>query len=152
MTDTTTGPRVRGDMKSIAREHGFVPLRVEGGLPPELEGTLVRTGPGLYESFGQRVAHSFEADGALMGVRLSGGKAEGAVRIVESEGLLEERRRGRPLFGSRAPALTRLSTASRERRSSARVRAPTTSARGRPGSARPEVLVARQVVGLAAPE
>jgi all-trans-8'-apo-beta-carotenal 15,15'-oxygenase len=109
MSPETTAPRVRGDMKSIAREHGFVPLRVEGRLPPELEGTLVRTGPGLYESFGQRVAHSFEADGALMGVRLSGGKAEGAVRVVESEGLLEERRRGRPLFGSRAPALARLS-------------------------------------------
>ncbi len=115
VTTTTQTERVRGDMKSIAGEHGFVPLRVEGRLPPELEGTLVRTGPGLYESFGRSVGHSFEADGAVTGVRLSGGKAEGAVRLIESDGLLEERLRGRPLFGSRASALRRMSNAVRRR-------------------------------------
>ena len=114
-TETTTRERVRDDMKSIAREHGFIPLRVEGRLPPELHGTLVRTGPGLYESFGRPVSHSFEADGALTGVRISGGEARGAVRVIESEGLLEERRRGRPLYGSRAGQLTRISNVIRRR-------------------------------------
>jgi all-trans-8'-apo-beta-carotenal 15,15'-oxygenase len=113
--ETTNVARVRGDMKSIAGEHGFVPLRVEGRLPAELEGTLVRTGPGLYESFGQRIGHSFEADGALTGVRITHGRAEGAVRLIESEGLLEERRQGRPLFGSRASALTRIRNLARRR-------------------------------------
>ena len=108
MTTETTTPRVRGDMKSIAGEHGFVPLRVEGRVPPELEGTLVRTGPGLYESFGRRIGHSFEADGAISGVRLSNGRAEGAVRLIESDGLLRERALGRPLFGSRANRLRRI--------------------------------------------
>jgi all-trans-8'-apo-beta-carotenal 15,15'-oxygenase len=114
-TDTTTHAPARADMKSIAREHGFVPLRVEGRIPPQLEGTLVRTGPGLYESFGQRIGHSFEADGALSGVRLSGGKAHGAVRLIESDGLLAERQSGRPLFGSRASTLTRVSNLLRRR-------------------------------------
>jgi all-trans-8'-apo-beta-carotenal 15,15'-oxygenase len=113
--ETATRARVRGDMKSIAGEHGFIPLRVEGTIPPALEGTLVRTGPGLYETFGQPIGHSFEADGALCGVRLSGGSATGAVRLVESEGLLEERRKGRPLFGSRASRLTRISNLLRRR-------------------------------------
>jgi all-trans-8'-apo-beta-carotenal 15,15'-oxygenase len=98
-------PTVRPDMKSIAREHGWLPLRVEGSLPSELTGTLVRTGPGLYETFGVRVGHSFEADGAMVGVRLSNGRAEGAVKVIESEGLRAERRAGKPLFGRRAHPL-----------------------------------------------
>jgi all-trans-8'-apo-beta-carotenal 15,15'-oxygenase len=98
--------RGRGDMKSIARELPFTSLEVSGTIPDALRGTLVRTGPGLYELFGKPVGHSFEADGALSAVRISGPHgaphAEGAIRLVESRGLLEERRAGRPLFGARA--------------------------------------------------
>ena len=101
-------PKGRGDMRSIAREHGFLPLRVEGTIPAGLEGLLVRTGPGLYEGFGQRVSHSFEADGALTGIRLRGGRAEGAIRLCRSAGLDAEERAGKPLFGSRAHPLRRL--------------------------------------------
>ncbi len=96
---------MRGDMKSIARELPFTSLEVEGRVPDGLRGTLVRTGPGLYELFGKAVSHSFEADGALSAVRISGGpseaRVEGAVRLIESAGLAEERARGRALFGSR---------------------------------------------------
>lgn len=98
--------RSRGDMKSIARELPFTSLRVEGRIPEGLRGTLYRTGPGLYELFGKPVAHSFEADGAVSAVRISGEArsphAEGAVRLVQSAALREERRAGRPLFGARA--------------------------------------------------
>lgn len=107
--------RERGDMKSIAREHGFLPLRVEGRIPRELEGTLVRTGPGLYERFGARVGHSFEADGALSGVRIRGGAAEGAIRLCHSEGMIAEDRAGRSLFGPRAHPLRRIANSLRRR-------------------------------------
>ena len=90
--------RERGDMKNVAREHGFRPLRVEGRIPSELDGTLVRTGPGLYDRFGTRVQHSFEANGALSAVRLLAGRAEGAIRLCRGAGMLAEERAGRPLF------------------------------------------------------
>ncbi len=90
--------------QSVSRFHGWEPLRVEGELPAELRGTLLRVGPGLLERFGRRLAHSFEADGALVGLRLHGtSMAEGAVRVVESPGYLAEQAAGRPLFGSAAP-------------------------------------------------
>lgn len=93
-------------MKSIAREFDFTPLRVEGRVPDALRGTLYRAGPGLYDLFGRRVSHSFEADGAISAVRFSGppgrARVEGAIRLVESKQLLEERRAGRALYGSRA--------------------------------------------------
>jgi all-trans-8'-apo-beta-carotenal 15,15'-oxygenase len=111
MLSTTTERRDRGDMKSIAREHGFLPLRVEGRIPPELHGTLVRTGPGLYERFGRRVPHSFEADGALTGVRLRAGRAEGAIRLCRSEGMLAEERAGRSLFGGDVSTPRRIANA-----------------------------------------
>lgn len=103
-----TEHRERGDMKSIAREHGFLPMRVDGRIPSGLEGTLVRTGPGLYERFGARVGHSFEADGALSGVRIRDGHAEGSIRLCRSEGMLAEDLAGRSLFGPRANPIRRI--------------------------------------------
>jgi all-trans-8'-apo-beta-carotenal 15,15'-oxygenase len=82
------------------REHGFEPLRVEGKLPPELSGTLVRNGPARFGSFGRRYHHLFESDGALCAVRFGGGLATGAHRGILSPGLRREREAGRPLFGS----------------------------------------------------
>lgn len=77
---------------------------MEGTLPPGLCATVLRTGPGLMERFGRRLLHSFEADGALSGLRLhADGRAEVAVRVVESPGYLAEQAAGRPLFGSAAP-------------------------------------------------
>jgi all-trans-8'-apo-beta-carotenal 15,15'-oxygenase len=84
----------------VAREHGFEPLRVEGKLPADLSGTLYRTGPGRFGSFGRRYDHLFESDGALCAVRFGGGLAAGAHRVVRSAGLREEEAAGRPLFGS----------------------------------------------------
>ena len=93
-------PPAPGFVESIAAEHGFVSMRVEGELPATLAGTLYRVGPGLFERFGRRYAHPFEADGAITAVRFAEGRAEGAVRVIRSAELLEEDRRGRPLYGS----------------------------------------------------
>jgi len=89
---------------SVRRFHGWEPLTVEGSLPTELRGSLVRAGPGLMERFGRRLVHAFEADGALIGLRLRGdGTAQGSVRVVESPGYMAEEAARRPLFGSAAP-------------------------------------------------
>jgi all-trans-8'-apo-beta-carotenal 15,15'-oxygenase len=89
-------------------EHAFEPLRVEGKIPVELQGTLFRNGPALFESFGRRYYHLFEGDGAISAVRFGRGLAAGAHRVIQSAGLREEHRAGRPLFGSVAPRLRRI--------------------------------------------
>lgn len=102
-------------LQSLSRPHGFEPLRVEGRLPESLRGTLFRVGPGLFERFGQRVGHAFEADGAITGVRFDGQGAQGACRIVESQGFREEEAAGRFLYGSKASWLDRMRAARKGR-------------------------------------
>jgi all-trans-8'-apo-beta-carotenal 15,15'-oxygenase len=87
-----------GMFRDLPREHGFEPLRVEGTLPPALTGTLLRCGTALTSCFGHRYRHHFDGDGAVTAVRIGGGAAWGAVRVVETPGLVEERRAGRALF------------------------------------------------------
>ncbi len=85
--------------RDLEREHGFEPLRLEGRLPEALAGTLYRTGPALFSSFGRRYAHWFDGDGAVSAVRFAGGRASGAVKLVLSKALLEERAAQRALYG-----------------------------------------------------
>ncbi|MEM7152646.1 MAG: carotenoid oxygenase family protein [Myxococcota bacterium] len=85
----------------------FVPLRVEGRLPPELRGTFVRNGPALSHAMGTDYEHWFDGDGGLVAVQLGDGRARGALRLIETAGLAKERKRGRrlfPGFGTHAPA------------------------------------------------
>lgn len=100
----------RSSLRDLPREHGFEPLRVEGILPAELSGTLYRTGPALFSSFGKRYGHWFDGDGAVSAVRFAHGGAVGAAKLVQSEGLIRERRAGRRLYagyGTQAPGLRR---------------------------------------------
>lgn len=99
----------------VEREHGFEPLLLEGQLPAELRGTLFRNGPGLFGLFGRRYSHPFEGDGCVSAVRLAAGRAEGAVRLTASAGLLEERRAGKLLYGLSAPWPRRLANMLRGR-------------------------------------
>ncbi|MBK7761323.1 MAG: carotenoid oxygenase family protein [Deltaproteobacteria bacterium] len=62
-------------------------MRIEGRLPEGLHGTLYRNGPGLFELHGKRLRHAFEADGVISAVRFGGGAAQGAARVVETDGL-----------------------------------------------------------------
>ncbi|AKU92385.1 carotenoid oxygenase family protein [Vulgatibacter incomptus] len=86
--------------QDLPREHGFEPLRVEGTIPAELRGTLYRNGPSLFSSFGESYRHWFDGDGAVSAVRLEGGKAEGAVRLVQTQELVAERAAGRRLYAN----------------------------------------------------
>lgn len=84
--------------EDLPREHGFEPLEIEGTIPADLRGTLYRNGPSIFSGHGRRVGHWFDGDGAVSGVRFAGGRAEGAVRVVQSEGLLAEREAGETLY------------------------------------------------------
>ncbi len=105
--------------QDVAREHGFEPLKVEGELPAELAGTLYRNGAGRFGSHGRRYHHLFEGQGAISALRFAGGSALGAMRVVESDGLREEREAGRPLYGSVAPRARRIANTLRQRSNNA---------------------------------
>ena len=92
------GARTSPWWRDLPREHGYEPLRIEGDLPASLRGTLYRTGPGLTQRFGSPYGHVFEGDGALSANRFGDGRAEGAVKILRSEGYVAEERAGRALF------------------------------------------------------
>lgn len=94
--------------ENLQREHGFEPVPVQGTVPDYVRGTLYRNGAGLLEQFGRRYAHVFESDGAISALRLNGTQAHAAARVVQSEGLTQERAAQRHLGGSAAPWLTRM--------------------------------------------
>lgn len=110
MTATTTAaPLVwHGALRDLAREHGLVPLEVEGALPARLSGALYRIGMGRFSRHGRPYDHWFDGEGVAVAVQLAAGEARGAARILRSPHALEEERAGRPLysgFGSPAPGL-----------------------------------------------
>ncbi len=93
---------------TLARNHGFEPLRVDGTVPADLVGTLYRNGPGAIEVLGSRVGHPFEADGAISAVRFDGQSATGAARIVSTAHAQREAAAGRRLYTSAAGWLDRI--------------------------------------------
>jgi all-trans-8'-apo-beta-carotenal 15,15'-oxygenase len=66
----------------------LVPL--EGQVPASLRGSLYRNGPILFERGGERIAHWFDGDGAILGVHFNGGAATGVYRTVKTAGFLAE--------------------------------------------------------------
>lgn len=104
---TTAAAQTRADsrpgwasaFRDLPREHAFEPLRTTGTLPADLRGTLYRTGPSLFSAQGRPYQHWFDGDGAVSAVRFSQRGAEGAVRLVDSDGLRAERRAGKALYG-----------------------------------------------------
>ena len=64
---------LRGNWAPVQDELTVADLRVDGAVPPELEGLYVRTGPNPVSGSSD---HWFFGDGMVHGIRLSGGKAE----------------------------------------------------------------------------
>ena len=64
---------LRGNWAPVLDELTVTDLRVDGAVPPELEGLYVRTGPNPASGTSD---HWFFGDGMVHGVRLGGGKAE----------------------------------------------------------------------------
>jgi carotenoid cleavage dioxygenase len=65
---------LRGNFAPVAEEATLGELRVEGALPPELNGLYLRNGPNPQSGSSP---HWFVGDGMLHGVRLEGGRALG---------------------------------------------------------------------------
>lgn len=99
-------PALRSAFREPTEAHGFRDLTLEGRWPEDLRGTLYRNGPGLFENQGHRYRHWFDGDALVAALRIEGGRVQGALRVLDTPGLLEERRRGGAYFGgygTRAP-------------------------------------------------
>lgn len=101
----------RGDWQkgyeSLPQELDYWIDDVEGQIPPDLQGTLFRNGPGLLEVNGQRLHHPFDGDGMICRIAFRDGRAHFRNRFVRTSGYLEEQKAGkilhRGVFGTQKP-------------------------------------------------
>ena len=64
--------------------------RVTGVIPPELNGTLFRNGPGLLEIFGKRLNQFFDGDGLVYSVAFENGELTFKHNFVGTKGFTDE--------------------------------------------------------------
>jgi all-trans-8'-apo-beta-carotenal 15,15'-oxygenase len=97
----------QGGYKSVREELDYYIDNVEGRIPPDLQGTLFRNGPGLLDINGQRIHHPFDGDGMIVRVSFNDGRAHFSNRFVRTQGFLEEQAAGkilyRGVFGTQKP-------------------------------------------------
>ena len=74
--------------------------RIEGRLPPDLQGIFYRNGPAVHERFGMRYRHWFDGDGMVHAFRFDGRGLSHRARVVDTPKLAREREADRRLFSS----------------------------------------------------
>jgi len=84
--------------RSLTSEFDYWIEEVEGCIPPELNGTLFRNGPGLMEINGQRIHHPFDGDGMICAIAFQNGRAHFRNRYVRTEGYQAEQAAGQILY------------------------------------------------------
>ncbi|HYW21752.1 MAG TPA: carotenoid oxygenase family protein [Nodularia sp. (in: cyanobacteria)] len=93
--------------KSLTQEYDYWIDDVEGQIPPELQGTLFRNGPGLLDINGQLIHHPFDGDGMISRISFANGRAHFGNRFIRTEGYLAEQQAGkilyRGVFGTQKP-------------------------------------------------
>jgi len=84
---------------------------IEGTIPPELQGTFIRNGPGLMEVFGSPLRHPIDGDGLVATLTFENGVASFQAKFVQTHSHKEESKEKRMLFvgqmGSTAPTVDR---------------------------------------------
>lgn len=78
-------------LEKPAEEFPLTPLPLlSGNLPPSLQGTLYRNGPGCLQRGGQLVGHWFDGDGAILAVHFTSEGAKAVYRYVQTVGYQKE--------------------------------------------------------------
>ncbi len=93
--------------ESQPKEQEYYIEDIEGKIPPELEGTLFRNGPGLLDIAGTPIHHPFDGDGMICSFSFKDGKAHFRNRFVRTEYYLQEQEAQkilyRGVFGTQKP-------------------------------------------------
>lgn len=84
---------------SLETEHDYAP-EVEGRIPLDLQGTLFRNGPGIFERNGYRKRTILDGDGMIQSFQIQKGSARFRNRFVRTEKYKEENAQGRFLYQS----------------------------------------------------
>ncbi|MDX1977224.1 MAG: carotenoid oxygenase family protein [Pseudanabaenaceae cyanobacterium bins.68] len=109
MTTTTCFSRSdwQKGYRSLYTEHDYQITEISGVLPPDLQGTLYRNGPGLLDRNGENYGHPFDGDGMVCAIRLHQGEAYFRNRFVKTPEFLAEEAAGkilyRGVFGTQKP-------------------------------------------------
>ncbi|BAZ27905.1 Retinal pigment epithelial membrane protein [Cylindrospermum sp. NIES-4074] len=97
----------QGGYQSLTQEFDYWIDEIEGEIPLELQGTLLRNGPGLLDVNGQRLHHPFDGDGMISRITFTKGRAHFRNSFVKTTGYLEEKKAGkilyRGVFGTQKP-------------------------------------------------
>ncbi|MBW4654241.1 MAG: carotenoid oxygenase family protein [Kaiparowitsia implicata GSE-PSE-MK54-09C] len=97
----------RKGYKSLYDEFDYAITDSEGQIPPDLQGTLFRNGPGLLDVGGDRIQHPFDGDGMVCAVSFKNGQARFRNRFVRTEGYVAEQQAQkllyRGVFGTQKP-------------------------------------------------
>jgi len=97
----------QGGYESLNQEYDYWIDDIEGEIPPELQGTLFRNGPGLLDINGQRLHHPFDGDGMISRITFTNSRAHFCNRFVQTAGYLAEKKAGkilyRGVFGTQKP-------------------------------------------------
>ncbi|HEY9880363.1 MAG TPA: carotenoid oxygenase family protein [Leptolyngbyaceae cyanobacterium] len=97
----------RGGFRSQPQEFAYWIEEIEGQIPTELEGTLFRNGPGLFDINGYPVKHPFDGDGLINSIAFRNGRAFFRSRYIQTEGYIAEQKAGKPVyrgvFGTQKP-------------------------------------------------
>jgi len=92
---------------SQPNEYDYAIADIDGTIPPDLNGTLFRNGPGLLEIGGLPIHHPFDGDGMISAIAFRDGRAHYRNRYVRTEGYVEEQKAGtiryRGVFGTQKP-------------------------------------------------
>lgn len=88
----------QGGYQSLNQEFDYWIDDIEGQIPPELQGTLFRNGPGLLDINGQRIHHPFDGDGMISRISFVNGRAHFRNRFVRTEGYVAEQKAGKILY------------------------------------------------------
>jgi len=91
------------------REGRWTLTDVEGAVPRDLQGSLVRVAPGESERFGTKMRHFFDGDPFMTAFRFDDGRVHLDARFLETPQRVEEQKAGRMLFsefGTLAPGVT----------------------------------------------
>ena len=78
-----------GLARTLSEEYTYEP-EIEGKIPKEIQGTLYRNGPGLFERQGYRKNNILDGDGMVQAFHFRDGKASYRNRFVRTKKWLEE--------------------------------------------------------------
>uniref|UniRef100_A0ACD5GVQ7 Carotenoid oxygenase family protein n=1 Tax=Desertifilum tharense IPPAS B-1220 TaxID=1781255 RepID=A0ACD5GVQ7_9CYAN len=87
-----------GGYESQPNEYDYWIEEIEGEIPAELNGTLLRNGSGLLEVNGQQLAHPFDGDGMISAIAFSQVRAHYRNRYVRTEGYVKEQQAQKILY------------------------------------------------------